>query len=122
MPDPTRSKTTIGTWHCWLAPAAKPGAAGKWEMAWPQEKTIALVTTDKGYNLEMAIPLRIVNTKQQKPWEAVRLNITMFDQDGPQGGTAIFWQPNWGWSPVSKYPGSGTFVKTDDRKPKTENR
>jgi hypothetical protein len=114
LPEPARSKAT-NSWHCWLVPSSRPGAAGTWAMAWPQDKQVALVTTDKGYSFELAIPLRLVSAKQQRPWEAVRLNIAVFDYDRAGKGSQLFWQPPWGRGAVSKYPGSGTFVKTENR-------
>ncbi len=63
-----------------------------------------------GYTLECAIPHRLLDSIQGRPWESIRLNLFAFDIDGLIGSRVlVWWRP--GWNTMESYPGSGTFIR-----------
>ena len=79
----------------------------------PEGTKFACVKTPKGHNTEVAIPIKYLDAKQGKAWEAFRLNIQVDDFDGAPGDNAaaaqLCWRPDWRYE--ANYAGSGTFVK-----------
>lgn len=65
--------------------------------------------TLEGFNLELSIPLKYIESLGGNDWETLRLNVTYFDHDDNQQRTAIWWKPN--WSDSENYIGSGMFFK-----------
>ena len=63
-----------------------------------------------GYTLECAIPHRLLDDIQGRPWESFRLNLFAFDVDSlTSSRVLVWWRP--GWNTMESYPGSGTFVR-----------
>ncbi len=67
-------------------------------------------TTATGYTLECAIPHRLLDQIQGRPWYSFRLNLFAVDMDGlTSSRVLVWWRP--GWNTMESYPGSGTFVR-----------
>jgi predicted phosphodiesterase len=76
----------------------------------PEGTRAVTVTTDSGYNTEIAIPLAYFNELQDGAWKTVRLNadITDFDRDY-RHKSILWWKPDWRDS--DNYSGSGMLYK-----------
>ncbi|MFP6836672.1 MAG: metallophosphoesterase [Pseudomonadales bacterium] len=70
----------------------------------------AIRRTSTGYSVEMAVPVAMLNQRQGKDWEMIRVSIYVNDfDDGERGFTTLHWQPNrFGDAPLA---GTGTFVR-----------
>jgi hypothetical protein len=70
----------------------------------------AIRRTSTGYSVEMAVPAAMLNQRQGKDWEMIRVSIYVNDfDDGERGFTTLHWQPNrFGDAPLA---GTGTFVR-----------
>ena len=77
----------------------------------PEGVKFACVKTAKGHATEIAIPVKYLDTKQGKPWEAFRLNVQVDDFDGKpddlSDAAQLCWRPD--WRRQLNYAGSGTF-------------
>jgi hypothetical protein len=58
----------------------------------------------------MAVPVAMLDQRQGKDWEMIRVSIYVNDfDDGERGFTTLHWQPNrFGDAPLA---GTGTFVR-----------
>lgn len=74
----------------------------------PEDIRAVSRATDSGYSAELAIPVKWLNERQGKPWEGVRVNVTMNDYDA-DGAAQLWWRPD--WRRDNTYAGSGTFVR-----------
>jgi len=67
--------------------------------------------TDAGFEAEIAIPTRYLDSKQNGAWKTFRLNIAQDDYDGDVGDSSkasqIWWRPD--WRSRQNYRRSGTF-------------
>jgi len=92
-----------------LSPGETPDRMVYYERAQMPPGVEAVCTrTPGGHVTEIAVPVRYLNEKQGREWEAFRLNIAVDDFDGPQdAGAQLWWRPDWR-SPAT-YAGSGTF-------------
>ena len=70
----------------------------------------AVRRTDTGYAAEMAVPVTMLNQRQGKDWEVIRISIYANDFDeGERGFKALHWQPyRFGAAPLA---GTGTFIR-----------
>ena len=70
----------------------------------------AVRRTATGYGVEMAVPVAMLNQRQGRDWEVIRVGIYANDFDeGERGFKALHWQPDrFGAAPIV---GSGTFVR-----------
>ena len=70
----------------------------------------AIRRTSTGYSVEMAVPVAMLDQRQGKDWEMIRVSIYVNDfDDGERGFTTLHWQPNrFGDAPLA---GTGTFVR-----------
>ena len=79
----------------------------------PAGVKFACVKTPKGHATEIAIPVKYLDAKQGKPWEAFRLNVQVDDFDGKpddlSDAAQLCWRPD--WRRQLNYAGSGTFRK-----------
>lgn len=96
----------------WIVLAISPDEHGTMfqKQKLPIGTVCQLKKTATGYNVEAAIPLKYLDTSQQKEWENVRVNVTINDYD--QNGhhiSRISWKPL--WTEEDNYLGSGTFFK-----------
>jgi hypothetical protein len=66
--------------------------------------------TATGYAAEMAIPIAMLNRRQGRDWDAIRLSIYANDFDaGKRGSKTLHWQPDrFGAAPIV---GTGTFLR-----------
>jgi len=79
----------------------------------PERFEAVCVPADSGFVAEMRIPGAVLDQKQERPWEAVRLNLCHIDVNKPgDEGKPQFWEGNW-VGPYNRV-GSGTFKR--DRK------
>lgn len=83
--------------------------------ALPDGAQIVSVLTEEGYNVEVALPHKYLDSLQEEPWGSLRLNVTQLDYDD---GTMrnpwperleIQWQPQ--WRTPESYLESGLFVR-----------
>jgi hypothetical protein len=76
----------------------------------PEGTRAVTITTESGYNTEIAIPLSYFNEHQNGAWKTVRLNadITDFDRDY-RHKSLLWWKPDWRGG--NNYAGSGMFYK-----------
>jgi predicted phosphodiesterase len=76
----------------------------------PEGTRAVTVTTESGYNAEIAIPLSYLNELQDGAWKTVRINadITDFDRDY-RHKSLLWWKPD--WRDENNYAGSGMFYK-----------
>lgn len=83
--------------------------------ALPDGVRVVSVRSDRGYNVEVAIPDAWLDGQHQGRWESVRVNITMIDHDEPglpepwNRQVNLHWQPLWGT--LSSHLNSGTFLR-----------
>lgn len=76
----------------------------------PVEVKSALVKTETGAQMEMAIPLEYLNKMNDDPWSSVRLGVGYYDYDSnDEEATTHFWFP--AWTESSDIPGSGMMFK-----------
>lgn len=70
----------------------------------------AIRRTDTGYTVEMAVPVSMLNQRQGKDWEVIRMSIYVNDFDeGERGFKVLHWLPyRFGAAPLA---GTGTFVR-----------
>lgn len=74
----------------------------------PESVKAVCLRGESGYVVELAVPAAYLDEQQGKPWEALRLNMTMNDYDA-DGASQLWWRPD--WRSDGTYAGSGTFVK-----------
>lgn len=76
----------------------------------PKGTQIVSKKTDRGYNVEIAIPLSYLKEKQFTDWKSIRLNLFQTDYDNDfMHETTISWKPLWNSS--ENYIGSGIVLK-----------
>ncbi|MBK7871528.1 MAG: metallophosphoesterase [Saprospiraceae bacterium] len=64
--------------------------------------------TAKGYMVEYAVPIALLNKMQGGDWKNLRLNVSILDKDnGDKQAMQYNWLPDW----TQNFPGSGTFFK-----------
>lgn len=94
------------------SPAESQGAEALfWGRAYlPEGSQVALRRADGGYSAEVAIPAAALDERQGKPWEAVRIGLTVYDADD-EGRERL--QYSWRPSRLSTggRPGLDTFVR-----------
>ncbi|MDZ7290595.1 MAG: metallophosphoesterase [candidate division KSB1 bacterium] len=75
----------------------------------PEGVVAACRQTPKGLTAEIAIPIVYLQSQQDKPWQAFRLNVGYMDHDNATNTkpSIVWWQPP--WSSARNYSGSGTF-------------
>ncbi len=81
-----------------------------YENRMPEGASWACRPTDKGYVLELAIPMDYLQQKQGYSWETVRFNLMVQDSDsGEAEPLRLFFQPPWNGN--ENRIGSGTFFR-----------
>ena len=70
----------------------------------------AIRRTPNGYNVEFSLPLTAISERQGRNWEAIRVNLSLYDSDSPDESPAtLWWRPNrFGNEAIA---GSGTFLR-----------
>jgi hypothetical protein len=114
-PDPARSLNgPRKVWTDYLHLNFTVGKDGKTIIAdvdkMPPGILIAATQTPTGIDAELAIPIKWLDEQHKGPWQAVRLNVSAFDFDGPKDA---FFQYSWlpRWNSSTAVSGSGTFKK-----------
>ncbi len=76
----------------------------------PEGTRTASRRTGHGYTVELAVPARALDERQEGPWRALRINVSVadFDADEP-GHSVISWRP--GRFGPRAVPASGTFER-----------
>lgn len=76
----------------------------------PEGTKAVTVRTEKGYDTEIAIPLKYITDLQGADWKTVRINadITDFDRDY-RHKSILWWKPD--WRDAGNYSGSGMFYR-----------
>lgn len=76
----------------------------------PEGTRAVTVRTDKGYDTEIAIPLKYITDLQGADWKTIRINadITDFDRDY-RHKSILWWKPD--WRDAGNYAGSGMFYR-----------
>lgn len=76
----------------------------------PEGTRAVTVRTDKGYDTEIAIPLKYITDLQGADWKTIRINadVTDFDRDY-RHKSILWWRPDWRYA--GNYAGSGMFFR-----------
>lgn len=62
----------------------------------PKDTQLKCISTARGYQLELAIPVSYIQERQGNNWQTFRLNVVIQDLDSKSGGVKYyFWQPEW---------------------------
>jgi hypothetical protein len=96
----------------WLYLLASP-TDDEFELAFKDKMPAGLIAkgrkTAKGYAVEYAIPLALLQRQQGDDWKNIRLNFSIIDKNKGDVGEPrrINWLPDW----TEDYPGSGMFFR-----------
>ncbi len=75
----------------------------------PEGIKVACKVSEVGYDLEMAIPVSLMEEKQGKDWQSIRFNLGILDFDPDEQSQQYFFQPD--WRGKENVIGSGLFFK-----------
>ena len=95
-----------------MSPAKDGKSTIVWGAEWmPAGVQTACVLTKGGYVTELAIPVGELQESAEKPWKALRVNVSLYDFDNNNwlNGTYMSWQTD--WKDPSSHPGSGAFIR-----------
>lgn len=102
-----RSIVTLST-----GPAAEPARDSvleKFLPPAPEGTQMATRRTQRGYRIEIAVPVAALDAMRGAPYDAVRLDLSLRDFDEDGGHSILWWRPS-RFSKTS-IPGSGTFIR-----------
>jgi hypothetical protein len=78
----------------------------------PAEIDMACRQTEKGYRVEVALPIAYVTQMQGDDWRYLRINVIQQDfDDGGDHESRLLWQPD--WREDTRRTGAGMFEKVD---------
>lgn len=68
------------------------------------------VSTPDGYQVEVAVPVDLLNETQGEPWKTFAVNMKINDRDATGSKQAeLWWKPE--WNRENAYPENGWFVR-----------
>lgn len=89
---------------------ANPAESGKGKIKGDDSIQAVCLTTDEGYNVEIAVPASMLS-EAGSDWKNFRMNVQINDDDNVKGSrrSRQFWRPQ--WDSNANYAGSGTVIR-----------